>query len=189
MISSMDAVYFVVEALVAFAEREPSSFFVTLALLAVLSIPVTLLHETGHAVVARMTLETDVEVRVGDVGKLAELQLGEIRFHVNVASTFSGPAGHAAFDDSRARARDIIVIALAGPAASLIGTVVTALICNASSPGTALHDVFWAATVVGAWGVVINLIPMELAQRRGERWRTDGRLALDAFRTLRAVPT
>ena len=160
---------------------------VSLVLAAVLGIPLTLLHEIGHAVAARKALGTGVEVNVGSTGKLAEFKLGQVRFQINAVSTSADRGGHGAFDVSRARACDIIVISLAGPAASLAGAVATALLWRATSQGSAPHDVLWVATVVGAMGVIMTLIPLEITERSGERWRTDGRLALDAYQRSRSL--
>jgi hypothetical protein len=47
------------------------------------SIPVTLVHELGHALVARKLLRGDVRVSLGTAGKLAELKLGQIALSGN----------------------------------------------------------------------------------------------------------
>src|SRR4051794_14208217 len=81
-----------------------------LVYLALAAIPVTLLHELGHAVVARRLLGGEVSVTVGTAGRLAELQLGHIRVSINALSHPGRRGGVATFDASRARARDIVWI-------------------------------------------------------------------------------
>ena len=69
-------------------------------------------------------------------------------------------AGTAEFDTSCATARSVLLLALAGPAAS---------------------------TGVGVFGV-LNRVPLTLHERRdGPVVQTDGRLALDALRIARAL--
>jgi hypothetical protein len=91
------------------------------------------------------------------------------------------------FDASRATIRDVLLIALAGPAASLAGTVISAWALSAASPPGVVHDLLWAATLTGVFGV-LNLVPLRLQEgRTGPTFRSDGRLALDALRLARAL--
>jgi hypothetical protein len=79
------------------------------------------------------------------------------------------------------------LIALAGPAASLLGFVVTVWALSAAPSFGLLHDLLWGATAVGAFGV-LNLVPFKLHGKPGEApLRSDGRLALDAARVVRAL--
>jgi hypothetical protein len=95
--------------------------------------------------------------------------------------------GVAEFDATDATARDVLLIALAGPAASLVGTMLTAWALSACSPSGVLHDLLWAATLGGAFAV-LNLVPITFQEQRdGPPVRTDGRLALDALRVARAL--
>lgn len=93
-----------------------------------------------------------------------------------------GRSGDRGLDDSRARAGDILLIALAGPAASLLGTIAAAWLLSGTQSGLVCHAVLWSATGAGAMLTIVNLVPMELLERSGNRWRTDGRVALDALR-------
>ena len=78
-------------------------------------------------------------------------------------------------------------IALAGPAASLVGVVLSGALLGAVDSGGVLHGLLWAATAVGII-CVLNLIPFELQDRKdGPVMRSDGWLALDALRVLRAL--
>ena len=114
------------------------------------------------------------------------MRLGEITVSLNALSEPGRLGGYAEFDDSRATARDVVLIAVAGPAASLVGTVFTAWLFSGAPAGT-LRDVLWALTLAGVFGV-LNLIPFSFQERRdGPSLRTDGRLALDALRVVRAL--
>jgi hypothetical protein len=178
--------YHLADAIARFMDSSPG-FPVGLLYLAVAAMPMTLLHELGHAVVARRLLDGEVQVSVGSAGKLAEMRLGQIALSVNALSHRGGAAGVASFDASRATARDVLLIALAGPAASAVGVVLSAWGLSACSPSGALHDVLWAATLAGIFGV-LNLVPLTFQERRdGAPLRTDGRLALDARRAARAL--
>jgi Zn-dependent protease len=181
----VELLYDLAEAILRFMGADPG-FPVSLLYIFIAGIPVTLLHELGHAVVARRLLSGEVQVEVGTVGKVAELRLGEIALSINALSDPSRAGGYAEFDASRATARDVLLIALAGPAASLLGTIATASLLGHAPPGV-LHNLLWAATLAGVFGV-LNLIPLTLQERRnGPSRRSDGKLALDALRVVRAL--
>jgi hypothetical protein len=181
----MDLLQTIAEAIVDYMDNGPG-FLLTLLYSAIAWYPVILLHEFGHAVAAVLLLGEDVDVEVGSAGKLAELQLGRIAVSMNAVAG-PGQAGVAQFDDSRATARDVLLIALAGPAASLAGTGLTALVLWAASPGGFLAGVLWAATLLGAGGV-LNLVPFRYQVTRSRpAWRSDGLLALDALRVVHAL--
>lgn len=155
--------------------------------IAIGAIPVTLIHELGHAIAARHLLDTPVSVAIGSIGKVARLRLGEISMSINAIGSPAGVAGSAEFDATNAYARDILWIALAGPAASAVGFMVSVGALAATPAGGLLHGFFWATVLGGAFGV-LNLIPFSYQDRRGgPTHQTDGRLALDAARTLRAL--
>jgi len=158
-----------------------------LAYLAIATVPVTLLHELGHALVATRRLDTDVELSVGSAGRIAEARLGRINTRVNALQRPDRLGGSVMFDAGRATAHDVLWIALAGPFASLIGTVVAAWLFAHGPDSGAIHNLLWAMVLGGVFGV-LNLVPLELEERRsGPRVRTDGRLALDALRVARAL--
>jgi hypothetical protein len=138
----VDALYNIADAIVRFMDSSPA-FPIGLLYLAVAAVPVTLVHELGHAFAARRLIDGDVQVSVGSAGKLAEIQLGKVALAVNALSHPGRAAGVAEFDASRATARDVLLIALAGPAASLAGAVLTAWALSAASPSGVLHDLLW----------------------------------------------
>jgi len=64
-------------------------------------------------------------------------------------------------------ARDVLLIAVSGPAASLLGTVLSAWALSAAAPSGVLHGLLWAATAAGVVGV-LNLVPLSLRDRRDD---------------------
>jgi len=155
-------------------------FLPLLILLVLTIIPVTVVHELGHALAARSRLGTEGEISVGHTGRLLDFHLGNLALSINLVADPRKPAGQATFDGSRATALDVMWIALAGPGASFVGWVVVVLLYNAA-PSTGLwHDILWTAALGSAFAV-LNLIPLRLEERRGGRpIFTDGRIAIDA---------
>lgn len=138
-----------------------------------------LIHELGHAIAARALLDADVELSVGNAGPAAELRLGRITARIHALSLRGSP-GEASFGDARATARDVLLVALAGPFASLCGTIVCALLLSAAPSSGIVHDLLWASVGCGVVGVVLNLLPLTLHTSSGVV-RSDGRVALDAY--------
>jgi hypothetical protein len=100
----VDALYGIANAIVRFMDSSPG-FPVALLYFVIAAVPVTLIHELGHAVAARGLIGGDVHVSIGTAGKLAELQLGKIALAVNALSHPGRATGVAEFDASRATAR------------------------------------------------------------------------------------
>ena len=184
----VDALYGLAAAWTHFLDAGPDvpGFCVCMVLAGV---PVTLVHELGHALMARRTVGGNVLVLVGTAGKLASVRLGRITMNINAFARPGGVAGLAAFDGSRATARDVVLISLAGPAASFAGFVVSAMAYAAAPATGALHSLLWTLTFAGLCTSLFNLVPLKLQNRRGApAIRTDGRLALDAARIARRLP-
>ena len=178
--------HFVIAQLVNFMNEMPSVSALVFATL-VVTAPATLIHELGHAIVARRRLATTVDVQVGTTGKLPMAQLGPIAAHIAVLGLPGRAAGSATFDARNMTAKDALAIALAGPAASLIWFVVCARAWDLHRGGV-VGDLLWVATFEGLAGSLLNLVPMTLLESDGRALRSDGRQALDAWRALRGRP-
>ena len=182
----MDVLYALAEAIVNFMDSSPGLFGVLVYSLLV-GAPIILLHELGHAVVAVRRLGADVEVTVGNAARLAQLRLGQVNASIFALRSPLGPAGSASFEASRASARDIVWIALAGPFVSAVGLVLVILCFTAAPAEGFVHDLLWVAVLPSFWGV-LNLIPFKFDDRDGSLpFESDGRMALDALRVIREL--
>lgn len=183
---SVDFLYGLADTIVRFMDSGPP-LLLALLYLTIVGVPATLAHELGHAIAARRLLGAEVGITVGSTAKMVEMRLGEISVSLNALAHPARVAGSAMFNASRATARDVLLIALAGPAASIVGKLITAWALSRVAPAGLAHDLFWAATLAGGFGV-LELVPLTLQERRrGPSIRTDGRLALDALRAARAA--
>jgi hypothetical protein len=158
-----------------------------IAWIALISLVVTAIHESGHLVAALWTGQEHVALRIGSFGGLIDQRLGALRADVALVGVPWRSSGDVSFDAAQTTARQMLVIALAGPAASLAGAGGTAWI-SASTRSSSVSEFFAMATVAGVFAGLLNLIPMTLTQgtRRnpGARVATDGRHARDALRVL-----
>jgi hypothetical protein len=158
------------------------AFPVGILYLAVACIPVTLLHELGHATVVRHRLGGEVQITVGSAVKIAEFRLGEISASIHAFERPDRVAGIVRFDATSATPADIAWIALGGPIASLIGLLWAIPFYNIVPRAGIVHGIVWGIVLGSLFGVVLNLIPFEIQERRGQaRKRTDGRLFLQAL--------
>jgi hypothetical protein len=144
-------------------------------------IPLTLLHELGHALVARARLDSDVDVTVGSIGRVGTIRVGRLTTTLNAFALPSRIGGAAKFDASRATPQDMLWISLAGPAASLAGGLAADVAYRHAAPSGVVHALLWAAVFDSVFGVA-NLIPLRLRERRdGPTFSTDGMIALSAL--------
>lgn len=183
----MDVLYWLAAAIDDFMNAGPGGWSFLLWGFAA-SVPVVVVHELGHAIVAARRLGTDVEVTVGNAVKLAQVRLGRIHASLNALPRPGYIAGSASFDATRATARDVLWIALAGPFASLVGVVVTAILVSHGPAAGVVHDLLWWMTGAGVLAVVLNLLPLKVEEGDGSKLWTDGRLALDALRVMQDRP-
>jgi hypothetical protein len=159
----------------------------TLLYVSIAAIPVILVHELGHALMAARRLGAPVHVSVGATGRLLRVHFRRLTMAVNALPHPHGLGGYATFDASRASAFDLLLVALAGPAASLCSFALAALALATSPAAGVVHDVLWAATLDSLAWLLLNIVPLEVQERReGPKLRTDGLLALQAMRAVRA---
>lgn len=149
------------------------------AILYVLAGPMILWHELGHALAARTFVDGDVSVQVG-LGDRWSLRVGDIDFRIG-APSLVGIGGFCQYPAS-VTASESLLIALAGPGATLLGAGV-ALALLPSLQGL-LHAAAAVAAAAQVNGFILNLVPFTLADRSGRVFRTDGRRALDAVRSI-----
>jgi hypothetical protein len=90
------------------------------------------------------------------------------------------------FDERRVTRRHLIAIALSGPIAALVLVVLGATSLSGVGPGF-VHDGLWSFTFAAAFGV-LQLLPLTIESRDGRRWRSSGRLILEALGLLEARP-
>jgi hypothetical protein len=82
----IDALYGPAGAVMTFMDTGPG-FPQLLIYLALAAIPVTLVHELGHAVAASRLLGTPVSVAVGSIGTIARVELGQISVSLNAVGS------------------------------------------------------------------------------------------------------
>jgi hypothetical protein len=149
-------------------------------------VPLTvLLHELGHAGMAVLRAQEDVRLQIGGGPVAWRGRLSRIDMAVHPLVMPAGLGGAVSFDATRATAMDVVLVALAGPAVSLIGTVV-AWTWFASTPESSwLSPLLAVAALTGLLVTVVNLVPMSIRKRNGAvAWRTDGWHALSASKVL-----
>jgi hypothetical protein len=152
-----------------------------LVCITLVGIPVTLLHELGHAVVASARLGSDVRITVGNVGRVGTVRVGRLTATLNAFQLPTRLGGRARFDARRATAPDMLWISLAGPAASLAGGLLADIAYRRAPASGVLHALLWAAVFDSVFAVA-NLIPLRLRERRGgPAFKTDGMVALSAL--------
>jgi hypothetical protein len=140
-----------------------------------------LVHEAGHALAALLLTPDAVDLHVGDRGTGVAVRIGRLRATLRPWAC-GQTAGHVVFRPP-ALGR-YAAVAAAGPAASLAGALVGALIEVRLSPASAAGQLVGAFTASSAFGV-LNLLPL-----RGKGLRSDGAQLLDVWRLARRpVPT
>ena len=155
--------------------------------IAIVGLPLILLHELGHAMVAARRLDADVEVTVGNAVKIAQVRLGQVNASLHAFQNPLGTVGSASFDASRARAEDVLWIALAGPAVSVLCFVGVIAAYSVAPVDGVVRDVLWAGVVVTVYGI-LNVIPYKLRDLgQSAPQPSDGWLARDALRVLREL--
>jgi hypothetical protein len=155
--------------------------------LAAAAIPVMLVHELGHTLVAVRRIGAPVSASGGSTRQLVRIRLRRLSFMVNELGRRADHERSASLSAARTSARDVALIALAGPLTSLVCLLAAEAGLWASHESGFLHNVFWAIAVVSVLGV-FSILPLELQERPGgRRVRTDGRVALYAARAVRTL--
>jgi hypothetical protein len=149
---------------------------------------VTVIHEGGHLLAALWTNQAEIAMNLGSHGELLERRLGEVRLRLRAVGAPWRVAGSVTFDGAQTTARAMALIALAGPAGSLLGAAVTGWLASALT-SSALSDFLAMTTVMGLCAGLGNLIPLTVYEgtrrKPGRRVDTDGKHALNALRVLR----
>ena len=116
------------------------------------------LHEIGHALAARLRGRAVHTSRVGD-NALLTVPLGSMRLELGWATGKGDVLGYVRFGARYATPTDTLVIALAGPAASLISALFCAQLCLLLIPHGVLGAMFGLLALQGLLMGVVNLVP------------------------------
>jgi membrane-associated protease RseP (regulator of RpoE activity) len=163
-----------VEALIHFVDH----FALSLALLPVVVPALVLAHELGHALACAALRHPVRELRVGDTTPLFSLRARDFRLHLGAVTGTRRVGGYVRYDGTRASARDILIIALAGPAAS----IVAALAAGAAFVAAPSHPTVLLLMLVG--GLLDGVGNLHSSGDEREVW-SDGKVARFAWRALR----
>jgi hypothetical protein len=151
------------------------------------AVPIALLHEVGHTLLAAARTGTRGRISIGATRHLVRAQLRRLTLTASLLTPPDSSGESASFDEARASARELILIALGGPIASLAGFGMAACGLALSARHGVLHDSLWAATVAG-FIATLSAVPLESGERRSRPpIRTDGRVVLDAARAARSL--
>jgi hypothetical protein len=155
--------------------------------LAAAAVPLAVLHELGHAVVAWRRLGVSIQASVGGTGTFLSIRIGRLTLTVNALTHPDETPDPASLAAARASARDLALVALGGPVSSLLGSVIAVCALAVAPKSGGVHDVLWALTVMGLLGA-LSIVPLVFQERPGgPRLRTDGRLALEAAHVARRL--
>jgi hypothetical protein len=150
-------------------------------------------HEAGHALAALARRQPDVEVRMGAGQSLVlEMRLQAVKLRLANPSLLKAGSGQVRWNAERTTILDLLIIAAAGPAASLLGGLVCLWLAAQCPLYSQSHDFFaLTALYMFAFGAVLNLIPFTLTEgsrkQPGVAMRTDGGIILDLLRLLASL--
>ena len=117
----------------------------------------TLVHEGGHALAAVAVGCQVAEVVVGDDRPLLTLRSQRVQLRFGAITGRGGAAGYVVFDSSQAKPRDVFLIALAGPLASLAGGLAYGLLAFWAWPEPALTFTLLMGALAGWASFADNL--------------------------------
>ena len=151
--------------------------------------PVTLLHEAGHALAARLRLTGRVRIRLGREPARPLCTVAGVEIHLgNLLQPF-GITGVCEYEGAGVTAADAFAIALAGPVATAVGLTAAIALLGFVPPQTFAHALVWQATMAQGVSLILTLTPLTVSHR-GRPQASDGAIAIDAVRrgALQARP-
>jgi hypothetical protein len=147
----------------------------------VLSQPLlALVHELGHAGAALALSSGRVAIAIGRYPPLVARDLGRMTIAFHPVAPILRNHAECTPPAPKSRTEDALV-ALAGPAASLVTCIVARSALVHVSPGL-LHDALWMVTFLSLVATVGNLVPFTFTDSQGRRRRSDGATILAALR-------
>jgi hypothetical protein len=152
-------------------------------------------HEAGHALAALARRQPGVEVRMGaGQSVVLAIRLQAVKLRLANPGFLRIGSGQVRWDAERTTVLDLLVIAAAGPAASLLGGLVCFWLAGQCTWGSGLYDFLGlSGFYMIAFGCVLNLLPFTLTEgtRRhpGVAMRTDGGVILDLLRLIASLRT
>ena len=152
-------------------------------------------HEAGHALAALARRQPGVEVRLG-AGQtvVVAIRLKAVKLRLANPGFLRIGSGQVRWQAERTTVLDLLVIAAAGPGASLLGGLVCFWLAGQCAWGSKPYDFLALSGVyMIACGCVLNLLPFTLTEgtRRhpGVAMRTDGGVILDLLRLIASLRT
>jgi hypothetical protein len=179
-----DVIYSALEALKGFMDKGSPKDMIWMVMLSMLGAGFTIaLHECGHAVVAALTGNRVKEIRVGESDHVT-ISVGGLQVRLGRDLRGAGLGGYVVHDTRTATPDQILAIALAGPAANLLGAAGFAALGIRAEGMLGVLLYLWALANLST--AVHNLRPREPGSSSPTHY-SDGRIALMAWEARRAI--
>ena len=181
-----DWFYDVLESFQAFMDRgSPADGLVVLGM-SVVALPLLVFaHEAGHALAVRARGLPLAELVVGDTPDLT-IRTGGVRIQLGRHVGNGDVGGYVRYDGSTASPTDVLIIALAGPAANLLVTPVIVALAVAEWSQGIVEGMLWVIALVSLFIAVGNLVPSDI--EAGLDAASDGRWVQIAWSAMHAPP-